>query len=199
MTARVRRRRFQGNRCPLCARNRGLWRKAKWLNRQEFVVGWTDPEGSRPHLRALLLGYYTDAGKVIYAGRVGTECRTRCSPICADPSNPWREQGRRLTRHHRARPALDRRSSFLANIGSPAGGQERASRPDRVRLSGLSSPSAPPSITVESSSTVTGYWNAGDEQFRCHETSPRGGGDNLEKRRRRLGKARGKSARGGTS
>jgi ATP-dependent DNA ligase len=36
------------------------------------VVGWTDPEGSRPHLGALLLGYYTDEGKLIYAGRVGT-------------------------------------------------------------------------------------------------------------------------------
>ena len=36
------------------------------------MVGWTDPEGSRPHLGALLLGYYTDDGKLIYAGRVGT-------------------------------------------------------------------------------------------------------------------------------
>jgi bifunctional non-homologous end joining protein LigD len=53
--------------------NRGLWRKAKALSRQEFVVvGWSDPEGSRPYLGALLLGYYTDDGKLIYAGRVGT-------------------------------------------------------------------------------------------------------------------------------
>jgi ATP-dependent DNA ligase len=38
---------------PYAPRNRGLWRKAKALNRQEFViVGWSDPEGSRPHLRA---------------------------------------------------------------------------------------------------------------------------------------------------
>ena len=58
---------------PYASGNRGLWRKAKWLNRQEFVVvGWSDPEGSRPHLGALLLGYYTDDGKLIYAGRVGT-------------------------------------------------------------------------------------------------------------------------------
>jgi ATP-dependent DNA ligase len=35
-------------------------------------VGWSDPEGSRPYLGALLLGYYTDDGKLIYAGRVGT-------------------------------------------------------------------------------------------------------------------------------
>ena len=58
---------------PYAPGNRGLWRKAKCLNRQEFVVvGWTDPEGSRPHLGALLLGYHSDDGKLIYAGRVGT-------------------------------------------------------------------------------------------------------------------------------
>jgi ATP-dependent DNA ligase len=64
---------LQDRRAPYAPGNRGLWRKAKWLNRQEFVVvGWTDPEGSRPHLGALLLGYYADDGKLIYAGRVGT-------------------------------------------------------------------------------------------------------------------------------
>jgi DNA ligase D-like protein (predicted ligase) len=58
---------------PYAPGNRGLWRKTKCLNRQEFVVvGWTDPEGSRPHLGALLLGYYMDDGKLVYAGRVGT-------------------------------------------------------------------------------------------------------------------------------
>jgi DNA ligase D-like protein (predicted ligase) len=58
---------------PYAPGNRGLWRKATWLNRQEFVVvGWSDPEGTRPHLGALLLGYYIDDGKLIYAGRVGT-------------------------------------------------------------------------------------------------------------------------------
>jgi len=36
------------------------------------IVGWSDPEGSRPYLGALLLGYYSDEGKLIYAGRVGT-------------------------------------------------------------------------------------------------------------------------------
>jgi ATP-dependent DNA ligase len=50
---------------PYAPGNRGLWRKAKWLNRQEFVVvGWSDPEGSQPHLGTLLLGYYTDDGKL---------------------------------------------------------------------------------------------------------------------------------------
>jgi ATP-dependent DNA ligase len=43
------------------------------LNREEFVVvGWTDPEGARPFLGALLLGYYDPEGRLIYAGRAGT-------------------------------------------------------------------------------------------------------------------------------
>jgi ATP-dependent DNA ligase len=36
------------------------------------IVGWTDPEGSRSSLGSLLLGYYRDDGKLIYAGRAGT-------------------------------------------------------------------------------------------------------------------------------
>jgi ATP-dependent DNA ligase len=52
--------------------DRGLWRKAKCLNREEFlIVGLTDPEGARPYLGALLLGYYTDDGRLLYAGRAG--------------------------------------------------------------------------------------------------------------------------------
>ena len=58
---------------PYLPGNRGAWVKTKCLNRQEFVVvGWTDPEGARAALGSLLLGYYDDRGKLIYAGRVGT-------------------------------------------------------------------------------------------------------------------------------
>jgi ATP-dependent DNA ligase len=58
---------------PYLPRNRGVWVKTKFMNHQEFViVGWTDPEGSRSSLGALLLGYYRDDGKLIYAGRAGT-------------------------------------------------------------------------------------------------------------------------------
>ncbi|MBV8800198.1 MAG: non-homologous end-joining DNA ligase [Alphaproteobacteria bacterium] len=58
---------------PYAPGDRGIWRKTKCLNREEFVVvGWTEPEGSRPYLGALLLGYYTPDGKLIYAGRAGT-------------------------------------------------------------------------------------------------------------------------------
>ena len=35
-------------------------------------MGWTDPEGSRRHIGALLLGYYTEDGRLHYAGRAGT-------------------------------------------------------------------------------------------------------------------------------
>jgi ATP-dependent DNA ligase len=80
---------------PYTPGNRGLWRKAKALNRQEFiVVGWFDPEGSRPHLGALLLGYYDDDGKLTYAGRVGTgmavkvlsDLRRRLDPLARGTS-----------------------------------------------------------------------------------------------------------------
>ena len=40
---------------------------------EEFVVvGWADPEGSRPWLGALLLAYYDPDGSLVYAGRAGT-------------------------------------------------------------------------------------------------------------------------------
>src|SRR5580704_1588635 len=53
--------------------DRRSWLKIKCLNREEFVVvGWSDPEGSRHRIGALLLGYYTPGGDLIYAGRVGT-------------------------------------------------------------------------------------------------------------------------------
>lgn len=53
--------------------DRRSWLKTKCLNREEFVVvGWSDPEGTRHRIGALLLGYYTPEGDLIYAGRVGT-------------------------------------------------------------------------------------------------------------------------------
>lgn len=49
------------------------WLKFKCENAQEFVVGgYTDPQGSRQGLGALLLGYYDADGKLAYAGKVGT-------------------------------------------------------------------------------------------------------------------------------
>jgi len=48
------------------------WRKLKCTAGQELVIGgWTEPQGSRVELGALLLGYY-DAGALRYAGKVGS-------------------------------------------------------------------------------------------------------------------------------
>ena len=50
----------------------GSWVKTKCIQRQEFVIGgYTDPEGARTHLGALLVGTY-DRGRLVYAGKVGT-------------------------------------------------------------------------------------------------------------------------------
>jgi bifunctional non-homologous end joining protein LigD len=116
---------------PYAPGNRGLWLKVKCLNREEFVViGWTDPEGSRPFLGALLLGYYDPAGRLIYAGRVGTGIDTaeldrlwrRLQPL-ATPSMPLDAappRGTRfgsplvLSRVHWVRPELVAEVKFLA-------------------------------------------------------------------------------------
>jgi len=50
----------------------------KCLHREDFViVGWTDPQGSRPYLGALLLGYYTKDGRLHYAGSVSDGIKVR--------------------------------------------------------------------------------------------------------------------------
>ncbi len=50
----------------------GAWVKLKLQKEQEFVIGgYTDPEGTRPYFGALLVGVQR-AGKLIYAGKVGT-------------------------------------------------------------------------------------------------------------------------------
>jgi bifunctional non-homologous end joining protein LigD len=73
--------------------NRGIWLKVKCLHREEFVVvGWTDPEGRRSYLGALLLAYYDPGGRLVYAGRAGTGINTaelerlwrRLQPLATD-------------------------------------------------------------------------------------------------------------------
>lgn len=50
----------------------GDWLKFKCINEQEFVVGgYTDPQGSRSGLGALLVGYH-EKGALRFAGKVGT-------------------------------------------------------------------------------------------------------------------------------
>jgi bifunctional non-homologous end joining protein LigD len=53
-------------------RTRG-WLKVKCHLEQEVVIGgFTDPEGSRMGLGALLVGVYDGQGRLVYAGKVGT-------------------------------------------------------------------------------------------------------------------------------
>ncbi len=51
----------------------GDWVKLKCVNTQELVIGgWTEPQGSRTGLGALLVGHYDGDGTLHYAGKVGT-------------------------------------------------------------------------------------------------------------------------------
>ena len=88
--------------------DRRSWLKVKCLNREEFVVvGWSDPEGSRHRIGALLLGYYTPEGKLIYAGRARYRyARGRVgAPVAAPPALGGRQDaaGRAATARHPVR------------------------------------------------------------------------------------------------
>ncbi len=69
------------------------WIKLKCGQRQEFVIGgYTDPKGSRTGVGSLLLGVHDDAGRLRYAGNVGTgfnerslrEIRERLDALATD-------------------------------------------------------------------------------------------------------------------
>ena len=95
---------------PYSPGDRGLWMKVKCENREEFVVvGWTDPEGSRPWLGALLLAYYDPTGRLVYAGRVGTGIDY------GELSRLWR----RLQRFATSEMSLDRAPPRSNRFGSP--------------------------------------------------------------------------------
>jgi bifunctional non-homologous end joining protein LigD len=55
------------------SRRSAAWIKLKCSQRQEFVIGgYTDPQGSRVGIGALLLGVHDKDGALRYAGKVGT-------------------------------------------------------------------------------------------------------------------------------
>ena len=69
--------------------NRGLWLKVKCLHREEFVViGWTDPEGARPYLSALLLAYTipTEGWSMPAPAGIGVGNDTSIPAIVPEPS-----------------------------------------------------------------------------------------------------------------
>lgn len=79
------------------------WQKLKIEHRQELVIGgFTEPRRTRPHLGALLLGYYDGDGRFVYAGHTGggftheglramrarLDALERTTPPFADPPRP---------------------------------------------------------------------------------------------------------------
>jgi len=100
---------------PYRAGRHGGWVKTKCVQRQEFVIGgFTDPEGMRAGIGALLIGYY-DGGRLVFCGKVGTgfthklalELRARLDRIeqttCPFPSSPAGRLGRNA---HWVKPEL---------------------------------------------------------------------------------------------
>jgi bifunctional non-homologous end joining protein LigD len=92
------------------------WVKTKCLLRQELVIGgFTDPEGSRAGLGALLLGYYNDDAQLVFAGKVGTgfthqsaidlrqtldRLERRTSPYAVPPPRPIAKRAHWVTPTH---------------------------------------------------------------------------------------------------
>jgi len=77
-----------------------MWVKVKHSLRQEFVVGgWQPGEGGRTgSLGSLLVGYYDDEGKLVYAGKVGSGLSgssiaelTRVFEECGRDTSPFDE------------------------------------------------------------------------------------------------------------
>jgi bifunctional non-homologous end joining protein LigD len=90
------------------------WLKAKCIQEQEFVVGgFTDPEGRRSGIGALLLGVHDAEGELVYAGKVGTgfssraaaELRGRLGAL-ARPTSPFATRVPGAARAHWVRPEL---------------------------------------------------------------------------------------------
>ncbi|MEO7497917.1 MAG: DNA ligase D [Massilia sp.] len=96
------------------------WIKLKCGKRQEFVIGgYTDPQGSRTGIGALLLGTYDKDGVLQYAGNVGTgfneatlrDLKNKLGALDTDvsPFPPKAVAGRK---HHWVKPKLIAEVSF---------------------------------------------------------------------------------------
>ena len=106
-------------------RRTGAWMKIKHVRRQELVIcGWLPGEGRRTErIGALLMGYWTDDGRLDYAGRVGHRLH--------------RAHAHRAGAQARAaaprRQPVRRRAQAAAQRGvrrARAGGRDRVSRVD---------------------------------------------------------------------
>jgi bifunctional non-homologous end joining protein LigD len=96
------------------------WIKLKCGQRQEFVIGgYTDPQGSRTGIGALLLGTYDKDGVLQYAGNVGTgfneaslrDLKARLGKLDTDDS-PFPPKAVAGRKHHWVKPTLIAEVSF---------------------------------------------------------------------------------------
>src|SRR6187200_2914659 len=97
------------------------WLKMKCESSQEFVVGgFTDPQGSRVGLGALLIGYY-DGSDLAFAGKIGTgfdtklllDLRQRLDTIEIDKAPFTKATGLPRVRAHWVRPEVVVQAAFL--------------------------------------------------------------------------------------
>ncbi|HEY2905965.1 MAG TPA: hypothetical protein VGJ29_08690 [Vicinamibacterales bacterium] len=97
------------------------WLKMKCETSQEFVVGgFTDPQGARVGLGALLVGYYDD-GEFVFAGKIGTgfdtkllmELRGRLDAIELPQSPFTKAKGLPRLRAHWVRPEIVVQVAFI--------------------------------------------------------------------------------------
>src|SRR5262249_26764844 len=96
------------------------WLKMKIEASQEFVVGgFTDPQGARVGLGALLVGYY-DNGDFVFAGKIGTGFDTkllldlRKRPAGTAGDKPPFTKGKGLPRHgHWVHPEIVVQVGFI--------------------------------------------------------------------------------------
>jgi bifunctional non-homologous end joining protein LigD len=97
------------------------WLKMKCELSQEFVVGgFTDPQGTRVGLGALLVGYY-DNGDLVFAGKIGTgfdtkllvDLRQRLDTIAIQQSPFTKAVGLPRLRAHWVRPEIVVQVAFI--------------------------------------------------------------------------------------
>ena len=96
------------------------WIKLKCGQRQEFVIGgYTDPQGTRTGIGALLLGMHDESGVLQYAGNVGTgfneatlrDLKKKLDALATDES-PFPPKAVAGRKHHWVKPKLVAEVSF---------------------------------------------------------------------------------------
>jgi bifunctional non-homologous end joining protein LigD len=130
------------------------WLKIKITKRQECVIGgYTDPEGSRAHFGALVLGLYDKKGRLIHVGQAGTgfdqrtlkELYQRLKPL-ETKTNPFHGEIGGLKRVHFVRPELVAEIKFSEWTHETAEGGMKLRAPVYM---GLRSDKDPKDCTIE--------------------------------------------------